>query len=386
MSTKDWIEKDFYKVLGVPASATADQIKKSYRTLAKKFHPDANVGDVKAEERFKEVSEAYEVLSSESKRREYDEARRLFASGARPGGFPSGASGGFPGGAGPGMGDLFGDGGLGDLLGGLFGGGAASGRRRSGPMRGPDLESQITIGFHDSLRGVTVPLRLISDVICGTCAGSGAKPGTSPHKCTSCNGTGSATRNAGAFGFSEPCRECRGQGSIIDTPCSACHGGGKVQQTRTVQVKIPSGVRDGNRIRLAGKGAPGERGGGAGDLYVTVNVALHPVFGRSGDNVTLDVPVTFPEAALGAKIEVPTPLDGDVTIALPAGTKTGRVLRMKGKGAYKRDGSRGDLLVTVDVAVPKTLSAEARVALQAYADATNTDEPRAHLAAFRGES
>lgn len=377
MSARDWMEKDFYKVLGVTSSASADEIKKSYRKLAKQYHPDANVGDAKAEERFKEVSEAYEVLSNDGKRRDYDEARRLFASGARPGGFPGAGAG-----SGPGMGDLFGDGGFGDLLGGLFGGGG--GRRRSGPVRGNDLETQTTIGFHDSLRGVTVSLRLIGDTTCGTCAGSGAKPGSSPRVCGACNGTGSATRNAGGFGFSEPCRECRGQGSTIDSPCPGCHGSGRVQQARTVQAKIPSGVRDGSRIRLPGKGAAGERGGSPGDLYVSVQVAPHPMFGRSGDNVTLIVPVTFPEAVLGARIEVPTPLDGDVTIALAAGTTTGRVLRVKGKGATKRDGSRGDLLVTIEVAVPQNLSTKARKALQSYAEATADHDPREQLAAFRG--
>lgn len=379
MSTKDWIEKDYYKVLGVSTSASADEIKKTYRKLAKQFHPDTNVGDDKAEARFKEVSEAYDVLSNDDKRREYDEARRLFASGARPSGY-SGGQGGFPGGAGPDMGDLFGDGGFGDLLGGIFGGG---GRRRSGPVRGNDLETHTTIGFHDSLRGVTVSLRLIGEAMCGACGGSGAKAGTTPRQCGTCAGTGSTARNAGGFGFSEPCRDCRGRGAIIDNPCGVCRGAGRVEQARTVQAKVPAGVKDGMRIRLAGKGAPGERGGVAGDLYVTVQVAPHPVFGRSGDHVTLTVPVTFPEAALGAKLDVPTPLDGDVTIALPAGTTTGRVLRVKGKGATKRDGSRGDLLVTVEVAVPQTLSSSARNALETYAASTSNEDPRASLAAYR---
>lgn len=381
MSTKDWIEKDFYKVLGVSSSASADEIKKTYRKLAKQYHPDTNVGDAKAEERFKEVSEAYDVLSSDDKRREYDEARRLFASGARPAGFPGGGQGGFTGGAGPGMGDLFGDGGFGDLLGGIFGGGG--GRRRSGPVRGNDLETHTTIGFHDSLRGVTVSLRLIGETTCGSCGGSGAKAGTAPRQCGACAGTGSTARNAGGFGFSEPCRECRGRGAIIDNPCGGCRGAGRVEQARSVQTKVPAGVKDGMRIRLAGKGAPGERGGVAGDLYVTVQVAPHPVFGRSGDHVTLTVPVTFPEAVLGAKLDVPTPLDGDVTIALPPGTTTGRVLRVKGKGATKRDGSRGDMLVTIEVAVPQTLTDSARTALEAYAASTTDENPRASLAAYR---
>jgi molecular chaperone DnaJ len=373
MSTKDWIEKDYYKVLGVSSSASADEIKKSYRKLAKQFHPDANVGNAKAEERFKEVSEAYDILSNDSKRGEYDEARRLFAAGGRP-------SAGFGGGYsnGPGMQDLFGNGGLGDVLGGMFGGG----RRRSGPMRGSDLETHTTMGFHDALRGATVSLRLIGESACATCGGSGAKPGTSPRQCSVCGGSGSQNRNAGGFGFSEPCRECRGRGAVIDAPCGGCRGSGRTEQTRTVQAKVPAGVSDGARIRLAGKGGPGERGGAAGDLYVTVQVAAHPVFGRSGDNITLTVPVTFAEAALGAKVSVPTPLDGDVMIALAAGTSSGRVLRIKGKGSTKRDGSRGDLLVTIDVAVPHNLTSKARAALEEYAVATADHNPRGALNAY----
>ncbi|NDB18234.1 MAG: molecular chaperone DnaJ [Actinobacteria bacterium] len=376
MSARDWIEKDFYKVLGVSASASADEIKKSYRKLAKQYHPDTNVGDANAEERFKEVSEAYDVLSSDSKRKEYDEARAMFDAGGRPG---AGYAGGFPGGGaqgGPGMQDLFGDGGFGDLLGGLFGGG---GRRRSGPSRGNDLEVETTVGFHDALRGATVALRLRGEATCDTCAGSGAKPGTSPRTCGACNGSGNQVRNAGGFGFSEPCRDCRGQGVIIDSPCSGCRSSGRTEKTRTVQTKIPAGIRDGTRMRLAGHGAPGSRGASAGDLYVTVRVAEHPMFGRTGDNITLTVPVTFPEAALGGKVTIPTPLDGDVTIAIAPGTSSGRVLRVKGKGAPTKGGGRGDLLATVDVSVPTGLNEAAKQALSQYAQAAGEDAVRDSL-------
>lgn len=376
MSARDWMEKDFYKVLGVTSSASADEIKKSYRKLAKQYHPDANVGDAKAEERFKEVSEAYDVLSSDSKRKEYDEARAMFASGARPGGGYAGGFGGPGTQGGPGMQDLFGDGGFGDLLGGLFGGG---GRRRSGPSRGTDLEVETTVGFHDALRGATVALRLRGEAACDTCAGSGAKPGTSPRTCAGCGGSGHQVRNAGGFGFSEPCRDCRGQGVIIDSPCAGCRGSGRTEKTRTVQTKVPAGTREGTRMRLAGQGAPGSRGAAAGDLYVTVHVVEHPLFGRSGDNITLTVPVTFPEAALGANITIPTPLDGDVTIALAPATASGRVLRVKGKGAPTKGGGRGDLLATVEVVVPSTITEDAQAALKAYAAAMGEEPARARL-------
>ena len=383
MSARDWMDKDYYKVLGVSASASADEIKKTYRKLAKQYHPDTNVGDAKAEERFKEVSEAYDVLSSDSKRKEYDDARAMFAAGGRPG---AGYAGGFPGGSaggpgGPGMQDIFGDGGFSDLLGGLFGGGGA-GQRRSGPSRGNDLEVETTVGFHDALRGANVALRLRGEATCDTCAGSGATPGTSPRTCSSCNGRGNQVRNAGAFGFSEPCRDCRGQGVIIDSPCGGCRGSGRTEKTRTVQTKVPAGIRDGTRMRLAGQGAPGSRGAAAGDLYVTVRVVEHPMFGRTGDNITLTVPVTFPEATLGGNVTIPTPLDGNVTIAIAAGTSSGKVLRVKGKGAPTKGGGRGDLLATIEVTVPTGLSEVAKQALSQYADAAGEDSVRASLAPY----
>jgi molecular chaperone DnaJ len=379
VSMRDWVEKDFYAALGVPKDAQPDAIKKAYRRLARELHPDKNPGDAKAEQRFKEVSEAYDVLSDETKRREYDEARSLFGAGGMR--FPRGGAGG--GGTPFDLGDMFGPGGagdrtggLGDLLGGLFG----SGRRgagRAGGHRGQDVETEVTLDFAEAVRGVTVPLRLASPGTCRTCFGTGAKPGTAPRQCPRCLGTGMTTRNQGAFAFSEPCRECRGAGQIVDDPCPECGGTGTTTQTRTITVRIPAGVADGQRIRVTGKGAPGERGGPAGDLYVVVHVRRHEVFGRKGDDLTLTVPVTFPEAALGATVKVPT-LDGSVSLKIPAGTPSGKTFRVRGKGVGRRDGSSGDLLVTAEVAVPASLSPEGRELLEKYA-AAEPDNPRAHL-------
>jgi len=395
MSVRDYVEKDYYKALGVPKDASAAEIKKSYRKLARKFHPDANKGSSGSEERFKEISEAYDVLADGKRRKEYDEARALFAGG----GFRMPAGNG-PGPAGAGgftfdLGDLFGgagapgagapgSGGLGDLLGGLFGAASRRGTgTAAGPRRGRDINSEVTLSFEDAVRGVTVPLRLAIPGSCATCYGSGAKPGTVPRVCPTCSGTGSVGTNQGDFAFAEPCRECLGRGLLVDEPCPTCGGTGKGSTERTMTVRIPAGVSDGQRIRLKGKGTPGERGGVAGDLNVQVHVTPHLVFGRNADNLTLTLPVTFPEAALGAEVKVPT-LDGTpVTLKLPAGTTNGRTLRVRGKGVGRRDGTRGDLLVTVEVAVPQKLSGRAREALQTFA-AEAADDPRAHLTALVG--
>jgi molecular chaperone DnaJ len=383
MSARDYVEKDYYAALGVTKDAPAGDIKKAYRKLARKFHPDANGGDAKAEERFKEISEAYDVLSDADKRKEYDEARALFAGG----GFrmPPGAGGG-QGGMTFDLGDLLGGGGGGrggggfsDLLGGLFGGG---GGRRSGgqmgPRRGADVEAEVSLSFTDATEGVTVPLSVSGPHVCPTCSGSGAKPGTTPRACPRCGGSGMTSRNQGGFAFAEPCRDCRGRGVLIDDPCPTCGGVGQAITTRTIRARIPAGVADGQRIRLKGKGEPGDQGGPAGDLFVVVHVGAHQIFGRKGDNLTLSVPVTFAEAALGATVKVPTLEGPPVSMKIPAGTAPGKVMRVRGKGVAKRDGSKGDLLVTVDVAVPTELSAEATEALNAFA-ATQTDNPRAHL-------
>ncbi len=381
MSTRDFIEKDYYAALGVAKTATGPEIKKAYRALARDLHPDKNPGDNKAEARFKEVSEAYDVLSDDTRRKEYDEARSLFGSGTRPGGFQPGR-----GGATFDVGDVFGSagqgsGGIGDIFGGLFGGSAGRGSGSSQPRRGRDVESEATLDFEEAVRGVTLPLRITSPGTCTTCRGSGAKPGTRPHQCPTCGGVGLITRNQGAFAFSEPCRDCRGTGQVVDEPCPDCLGTGVTSQTRTITVRIPAGVKDGQRIRLAGKGTPGAQGGRAGDLYVVVHVRAHSLFGRSGNNLTLVVPVSYPEAALGTTLTVPT-LDGPVTLRVPAGTLSGRRFRVKGRGVAAKQ-RPGDLLVTVEVAVPQHLSTEARKALEAYA-AAQTEDPRPRITEMVG--
>ena len=378
MSTRDYVEKDYYAALGVSKTATQADIKKAYRKLARQHHPDANKGDAASEEKFKEISEAYDVLSDEQKRKDYDEARALFGSG----GFrvPRGANGqGVPFDLSDLLGNASGSGGLGDLFGNIFGGG----RTRQASRRGADLEAEVTLSFTDAADGVTIPLQLSSPTSCPTCKGSGAKPGTATRVCPRCEGTGMHSRNAGGFAFAEPCRDCRGRGLLVDDPCPTCAGTGEGINTRTLRARIPAGVKDGQRIRLGGKGAPGERGGQAGDLIVTVHVLPHQLFGRKGDNLTLTLPVTFPEAALGASVRVPTLEGQSVTVKIPAGTTNGRTLRVRGKGMTKRDGSRGDLLVTVEVAVPQQLSDEAREALASYAAAQH-DDPRAHLNSVAG--
>ena len=385
MSARDWIEKDFYGELGVSSDASADEIKKAYRKLARELHPDANPGDSRAEARFKAVSEAYGVLSDQTKRREYDEARRLFAGGPfRPGGFGSGGSTFdfgdlFGGGGGGGMGGGAPGGAFTDLLGGLFGGGRGAGTRSTTrPRRGSDVETEVRLDFAEAVGGATVPLRLSSPATCGTCHGSGAKPGTRPRQCPTCNGIGFVTRNQGAFAFSEPCRDCRSTGRIIDDPCPECGGDGVSTRTRTLTVRIPTGVADGQRIRLAGQGEPGRNGAPAGDLFVVVHVTPHRLFGRAGDDLTLTVPVTFPELVFGTTLTVPT-LNGSVALRVPAGTASGRTLRVRGRGVTRKNGHPGDLLVTLQVAVPAKLDAAARQALQAYAEATKGEDPRAEL-------
>jgi molecular chaperone DnaJ len=233
--------------------------------------------------------------------------------------------------------------------------------------------------FNEAVDGVTVPLRLTSEAACPACAGTGAKAGTTPRVCPTCGGTGQTSRNAGGFAFAEPCRDCRGRGLIVDDPCPVCHGSGRGQSTRTIQARIPAGVRDGQRIRLKGKGAPGERGGPNGDLYIVVHVTPHAMFGRKDDNITLTVPITFPEAALGAQVRVPTLGGAPVTLKIPAGTANGRTFRVRGKGVTRKDGTKGDQLVTVEVAVPQKLDDKAREALEAFRTATTGDDPRADL-------
>jgi molecular chaperone DnaJ len=378
MSTKDFLEKDYYKALGVSKTAKPAEIKAAYRKLARKYHPDANKGDASAEERFKEISEAYSVLSDEKRRKEYDEARSLFGGGFR---VPTGSR---PGGGGFNfdLGDLFGNagdaaGGLGDLFGGVFNRGRTTTQARG--RRGADVETETTLSFNDALDGTTVALRLTGEGPCPTCHGTGAKAGTVPRVCPACGGTGQSSRNLGTFGISEPCRECRGRGLVVDDPCPDCSGSGRAMSSQTIQTRIPAGVADGQRIKLAGKGTPGERGGPPGDLYVRVHVNPHPVFGRSGSDVTVKVPVEFAELALGAEIKVPAPRGGQVTVRIPPGTQNGRKFLVRGKGVRRKDGTNGNLIVTVEVMVPQDLNGKARTAIEELREATAGPDPREEL-------
>ncbi|MFJ7959544.1 molecular chaperone DnaJ [Streptomyces sp. NPDC096319] len=383
MNTKDFVEKDYYKVLGVPKDATEAEIKKAYRKLARENHPDANKGDASAEARFKEISEANDVIGDPKKRKEYDDARALFGNGGFRAGGPGGGSfnfdlgdlfGGAQGGAGGGFG---GGGGIGDVFGGLFNRGG--GGPRTQPRRGQDIESEVTLSFTEAIEGATVPLRMSSQQPCTACSGTGDKNGT-PRVCPTCVGTGQVSRGGtGSFSLTDPCVDCKGRGLIAENPCEVCKGSGRAKSSRTMQVRIPAGVSDNQKIRLRGKGAPGERGGQNGDLYVVVHVDEHPVFGRKDDNLTVTVPVSFSEAALGGEIKVPTLGGPAVTLKLPAGTPNGRTMRARGKGAVRKDGTRGDLLVTVEVAVPKDLDDKAREALETFREATASEDPRAEL-------
>ncbi|MFW2336452.1 molecular chaperone DnaJ [Ilumatobacter sp.] len=369
---REWFEKDYYEVLGVSADASAKDITKAYRKLARELHPDKNPDDAAAEERFKDVSAAYDVLGDETKRSEYDEVRRLgpMAGGMRNGGGPGGFS--FN------VGDMQGGADIGDLLGQMFGGaGRRAGGGGVGPQRGADLTAQLTLDFEDAAVGLTTTLYLTSDAQCSTCSGSGSQPGTAPTRCGLCGGRGVLDDNQGMFSFSTPCRNCHGTGALITDPCTTCHGSGVERRPREVKARIPAGVRNGQTIRLAGRGAPGRNGGPAGDLLVEITVRPHDRFGRSGQNLTVSVPITFAEAALGAEVDVPT-LDGStVKLRLKPGTQSGSRHRVKGKGIVtqsKRNGSKtGDLIVTVDVQVPTRLSEAERAAIEQLAAATTVE-------------
>ena len=369
---RDWFEKDYYQVLGVSADASQKDITKAYRKLARQLHPDQNPGDAAAEERVKEVSAAYDVLGDATKRAEYDEVRRL-------GPMAGGVRGGGPGGFSFNVGDMQG-GDIGDLLGQMFGRGRAGGRAGGGvgPRRGADVTAELNLDFADAARGLTTTLYLTSDAQCSTCSGSGSKPGTSPQVCGVCGGRGVVDDNQGLFSFSSPCRNCQGRGSLVTDPCSTCRGSGVERRPREVKARIPAGVSDGQTIRLAGRGAPGRNGGPAGDLLVEIHVRPHERFGRSGQNLTVTVPVTFAEAALGGDIDVPT-LDGTaVTLRLRPGTPSGSRHRVKGKGITTSKRGRehqGDLIVTVEVDVPRTLTDAQRAAVEQLAAAT-TVNPR----------
>jgi molecular chaperone DnaJ len=377
---------DYYDTLGVKKQASQDEIKKAFRKLARQYHPDRNPGDKGSEEKFKEINQAYETLSDAEKRRQYDEYSRL-------GAFGPGGSGGQ--GYGPFQGfdpDMFQQGGatfqmgdLGDILSGLFGGaagGRAGGRgRRQAAARGADLEVDVTLSFDDSLHGASVRVPVEKDDMCETCHGSGAKPGTTPAICPDCQGRGVTALNQGFFALSQPCPRCHGAGTMIEHPCPSCHGTGAMRQTKRYSVKIPAGVKDGTRIRIKGKGQAGRRGGAPGDLYVVTRVADDRLFERRGDDVLLEVPVTFAEAALGASVKVPTPGGGRVSIKIPAGTQDGRTMRVRGKGAPRlRGGGNGDLLARIRLAVPSRLNKEQRELVEQFA--RSQPDPRA---AFFGE-
>jgi molecular chaperone DnaJ len=378
---REWFEKDYYQVLGVPKNASQAEIKKAYRKLAQKHHPDANPNDASAEERFKDISAAYDVVGDDEKRKQYDQVREMAASGYGAG-FPGGGAGGgfpggFPGGARVRFEDVGDIGDLGDLFGGLFGG---AGRRSRGGTRagarGADLETSVRVPFEDAMAGTTVPVRIDGPAPCPRCGGSGAEPGTSPVTCPQCGGAGEIQVDQGLFAVAQTCPTCHGAGRIVQTPCTECHGSGSVRRTRSFSVKIPAGVKDGARIRLAGRGEPGPAGSKPGDLFVVVHVEPHRLFARKGNDLTLEVPVTYAEAALGANVSVPT-LNGPVTLKVPGGTHSGQTFRIRGKGAAKK-GGHGDLLVTVSVDVPKRLSREEKQLLKQLQE-IERESPRKRL-------
>jgi len=343
-----------YDTLGVKKGASQDEIKKAYRKLARQHHPDANPGDKAAEERFKEVQTAYDVLSDEKKRKEYDRY------GSTNGRGPSGPG---PGGSGPVNVD-FGD--LSDIFGGLFGnvGGGGRGRGRPQPMRGPDVETEVRLSFEDSLRGSEVKIPVELTVACSKCGGTGAEPGTSPIICPECNGRGVKSESQGLFALSQPCPRCRGNGTVIEQPCSKCHGSGRERRLRNYTVKIKPGVKDGTKIRLKGKGEAGASGGPNGDLVVITRVAPSDTYERRGDDLLVQVPVSYATAALGGNVDVPTP-DGPVSLKVPAGSEDGKLLRIKGRGAPKLQGSgKGDVLARVRIQVPKRINKKERELLE----------------------
>jgi molecular chaperone DnaJ len=354
--------KDLYKVLGVSKGASQEEIRRSYRKLARKHHPDANRDDPKAEDRFKEIQHAYEILSDPEKRREYDEGPRTFFGS-------QGAGRGSPGGVRvedfSDLSDLFGGfGGLGDIFGRATRGGEA-------PRKGDDVTVRVNLKFKDALDGITTRVSVPVEESCGVCRGVGAAPGTAPRTCPECGGRGVRSRDQGFFALSEPCARCGGEGKIIEKPCPTCGGSGRLRKAKQVTVRIPAGAKDGMKIRVPGRGSAGRKGGPAGDLYVVTRVPEHPVFKRRGDDFLVEVPVGIVEAALGAEIDVPRPGGGTVKLRLPAGTQEGKQFRVRGAGAPKarsRGGERGDLIVRVSLVVPKKLKRREREILEALAE------------------
>jgi molecular chaperone DnaJ len=347
--------KSPYESLGVAKNASAEEIKKAYRKLARQYHPDKNPGDKEAEERFKEVQGAYDVLSDPEKRQAYDTFGSANGRGAPGGGFNWSATEGF---------DFGGLGDLGDLFGGLFGGGGARGQREPRTQRGNDVEVQVNLSFEDALKGIETKIPVSLEVACHTCGGSGAKPGTAPKVCPQCGGRGVVAESQGFFALSQPCPRCRGNGTVIEEPCPTCRGTGRERRTKRYTVKIPAGAKDGTRIRLKGKGEAGWGGGPAGDVYVVTRVEPSKIFTRRGDDLVVDVQVPFADAALGTTASVQTP-DGPVSVKIPAGSEDGKLLRVRGKGAPSLKGpGRGDVIARVRVAVPKKLSKRERELLE----------------------
>ena len=361
--------KDLYEVLGVKKDASADEIKKAYRKLAREHHPDKNPGDKAAEERFKEVQAAYDVLSDPEKRKQYDQVGpRIFSGAGGPG------QGGFQW-----SGNISDLGDLGDLFGGIFGNAGSAGRgqarRSQRGERGRDIEVALSVSFEDSLKGLTTKIPVDLEVACSACHGTGAEPGTSPVICPECRGRGVVSEDEGFFAFSRPCPRCHGNGTVVEKPCRNCKGSGRERRTKRYTVKIPAGVKDGTQIRLKGKGEAGTNGGPAGDLVVTTRVAASALYERRGSDLVLEVPVTYAEAALGATVEIPTP-EGRVALKVPAGSQDGKLLKVKGRGAPKlKGGGKGDLLARLRVAVPTKLSKAEREAIENLQKVAH-DDPR----------
>ncbi len=359
---------NLYDTLGVKKGASQDEIRKAYRKLAREYHPDRNPGDAAAEERFKEVQQAYDVLSDDEKRKQYD---TFGSANGRRGG---------PGAGGEGFATTFDFGDLSDLLGGMFSRGSGGARQQRRGQRGNDVEVAVNVSFEDSLRGLetTIPVEL--ETACRACGGSGAKPGTAPTICPECKGRGVRAESQGLFALQQPCPRCRGNGTVIESPCDGCHGSGRERRTKRYTVKIPAGVKDGTKIKLKAKGEAGYGGAEAGDLYVVTRVAPSKLYRRRGEaDLEVDVPVTYPEAALGATVSVPTP-DGSVSLKIPAGSETGKLLKIKGRGAPRLKGTgRGDLVARLNVTVPKKLTKKEREALEAF-QKVSREEPREGLA------
>ncbi len=356
--------RDYYEVLGVSKSASDDEIKKAYRSLAKKYHPDMNPGDKEAEEKFKEVNQAYAVLSDPEKKQRYDQFGPEAAEGN---GFGGGGFGGFD------FGDIFGGGGgFGDIFGDIFGGGSRGGRR-NGPQRGDDISQRVAISFEEAAFGCKRDIKYTKVDKCAECGGTGCAEGTSPKVCSKCGGTGQIRVQQrtplGVFQSTKPCDACGGRGETIANPCKKCRGTGMGSASKTIEVSIPAGIDNGQKIRLSGLGNAGKNGGPNGDLYVTVIVRQHPIFTRDNFNISCEIPITFPEAALGAEIRVPT-LEGDTTFTIPEGTQSGTTFTLKGKGIpYVNGRGRGDLIFKIAVEVPKGMNEAQKDALRKFADA-----------------